>query len=281
MFNNLYRQLSRLGRNLTPKFDKSSHELGMLPSPVLVNSIPKSGTNLLMNIVFALPNARFVEDMSLASSVDKPEERLEFVRERIRDLSPGAVYTGHIPYSPAIADWILREGIQQVFIYRDPRDITVSGYHYIMERQPKHDYYELYASLKSDSERLLASICGIGEGRTKYKLSPSSIPNIKLVFDAYEQWLSDANTFSLSYEDLTEAEDNGMDVTEKMLHFLGVPFDEALVEMILSRGKDPNRSLTFRRGGSGAWKDEYSERHIEAFQLMAGDLLETWGYTWE
>src|SRR5574342_1291908 len=112
MFDNLYRHLSGLRRNLTHKIDESGPEMGMLSYPIIVNSIPKSGTNLLMNIVFALPNAHFVEDMSLASIVDEPEERMEFVKERVKHLSPGAVYTGHIPHSPAIADWICQQGIK-------------------------------------------------------------------------------------------------------------------------------------------------------------------------
>lgn len=282
LYNNVYRYVTGLRRDLFKKRDSSG--IGILSSPVLVNSIPKSGTNLLKNIVFALPNAHFVKDMSLASNVDMPKERLFFMKKRIPDLSPGCIYTGHIPYSPAIAEWISRQGLKQVFIYRDPRDITVSLYHYIMKEKPKrkrHAYYEMYAGLGSDSERLLGSICGIGEGRTQYKLSPSSMPNIKIVFDAYEKWLSDENTFVVRYEDLAGTDQNSMDVTEKMLNFLDVPFNKQLVENILALGKDTGKSRTFRRGGSGAWKEEYSETHIEAFRSISGDLLEKWGYSWE
>jgi sulfotransferase 6B1 len=281
VFNYAYRFSTRLIRAALQKAGKAQPETVYLSSPVLVNSIPKSGTNLLKNIVFAIPNAHFVKDMSLASMIDMPKERLVYIKDRISDLSPGCVYTGHIPYSPAIADWINKQGIKQVFICRDPRDVTVSLYHYVMKEKPKrHAAYEMYAALGSDSERLLGSICGIGEGRTKYKLSPSSMPNIKMVFDAYEKWLSDENTFVIRYEDLTGADENRIGTIEKMLSFLGVPFNQQLVENILILGEDTGKSRTFRRGGSGAWKEEYSEIHIKAFRSIAGDLLDKWGYSW-
>ncbi|HLO13708.1 MAG TPA: sulfotransferase domain-containing protein, partial [Anaerolineales bacterium] len=260
---------------------KSRAEVGHLSSPVLFNSIPKSGTNLLKNILVVLPNARVVGDLSLAAEKDQNDERLDLVKSRISDLRPGCIYGGHIPYSTAIADWLCKHEVKQLFLYRDPRDVTVSLHHYVMEKRKRHAYYELYASLGSNSDRLFGTICGVGEGQTVYKVSQSSIPNVKVMFDAFEKWLKDENTFPLRYEDLMNPIDNGAEVVTKLLEFLNVPYNQELVETILSRGKDPSKSRTFRRGGSGAWREEYSEKHVEVFRRVAGDLLERWGYAWD
>jgi hypothetical protein len=282
MRNELYRFLAKKYRKTFQRLGEKRLVIGYLPFPVVVNSIPKSGTNLLKNIVMALPNARHINDFSLAATKDDPLERLEFVTDRVSDLSPGCVYTGHVPYSQEIANWLRQHALKQVFIYRDPRDLTVSLYHYIMlDRESKHAYYELYAGLGSDAARLMGTIRGVGEGKTKFKASIHSIPNIRLVFDANEKWLSDDNTFAVRYEDLVDSQESCIATTEKMLDFLGVRFDKQFIDDILRLGKDPGKSHTFRQGRSGSWRAEYSQQHIDAFREVAGDLLDRWGYSWD
>ena len=282
----LHRLSTRLLRDV-------SNMLGLehgAPRPVLVNSIPKSGTNLLLNIVLAMPGTQYAGDLSLAAERDVPEDRLIFVKERILDLRSGRVYTGHIPYAIEIAEWLCEQGIKQLFIYRDPRDYTVSLYHYVMrEAQPRHAYYEMFSNLGSDSERLLGAIRGIGQGQTKYRLSPSSVPNVRLIYEAYMGWITDKNTFALRYEDLVrgragQRSNKAASTVMDILWYLGVirdTHDITLVDNILTEGMDPGKSHTFRRGGSGAWREEYTEQHIEAFRSVADDLLTELGYTWE
>jgi hypothetical protein len=219
-----------------------------------------------------------------------PEDRLVFVKERVLDLRSGRVYTGHVPYAIEIAEWLCKQRIKQLFIYRDPRDYTVSLYHYVMRKaQPRHAYYEMFSSLGNDSERLLGAICGIGQGQTKYRLSPSSVPNVRLVYEAYMGWVMDENTFAFRYEDLVGEEggqrsDKAVSTVMDILRYLGMIRDTygiTLVDNILTEGMDPGKSLTFRRGGSGAWREEYTEQHIETFRSIADDLLTELGYTWE
>jgi hypothetical protein len=69
-----------------------------------------------------------------------------------------------------------------------------------------------------------------------------------------------------------------------MLQYLGIANVEtnpSLVNTILTQGMDPNQSRTFRRGGSGGWKEEYSEQHIQAFCSVTGDLLSRLDYSWD
>lgn len=257
--------------------------------PILVNSIPKSGTNLLFNIICAIPgmwHSGWEYDMSLAVERHIPEKRLSFIQERLLDLSPGCVYTGHISYSPEIAEWLCKNKIKQVFIYRDPRDVTVSGCHYIMKDiHPRHEYYETYEKLGSDSERLLALIRGVGEGRTKYRWSATSTTNIRLVYEIFVRWTADSNTLAVRYEDLIDKTpcDNNKAVTtvRSILEFLEMPYNTKLIHEILSTGREPAKSQTFRLGRQGTWKEEYTEQHIRAFKEITGDLIEKLGYTWD
>ena len=83
--------------NLTEKLN-----IRKITCPILINSIPKSGTNLLKNIVLSIPGARPSIDLSLANETTNEKECLEYLREKINRFSPGHVYTGHIPYYPVV-----------------------------------------------------------------------------------------------------------------------------------------------------------------------------------
>lgn len=264
-------------------------------APILVNSIPKSGTNLLFNIMSAIPGSRHAgwqSDMSEASEKFDDQERFSFVKERIKDLRPGFIYMGHIPFSPEIAGWLRRKGIRHFFIYRDPRDVTVSLYHYIEKCHKmslkglwsEHYLYDLYEAMDDDAERLLATIVGVGEGRTRYKLSSISVPNIKLTYKVYKGWLTDCNTLALRFEDLVDRTceyDKTMTIIRNILCTVGIPWNEALARFILSQGTNPVNSPTFRRGKSGSWKEEYTAQHIQAFKALGEDFLENFGYAWD
>ncbi len=120
--------------------------------PIVVNSIPKSGTNLLLNILLSIPKTYRSSDYSLAGSY-KEKDRMQYILGQISDLENGAVISGHVPFFNEYADWLENKNLKQIFIYRDPRDVSVSLYHYIMEKTPKHDYYDMMATLESDENR--------------------------------------------------------------------------------------------------------------------------------
>lgn len=252
--------------------------------PILVNSIPKSGSNLLLNMIAAIPGTWYANEMYLAAEKHFPEDRLAFVQESISDISPGAIYAGHIPYSRNIAQWVEMQGIKQIFIYRDPRDVTVSAYHYVMNTQPRHPYYATYAKMESDAERLMAFIQGVGEGRTQYRWSVTSMPNIRLMYEIFMDWLSTPNTLAVRFEDIIDdanSDNKAVLIVRRILEFLEMPYSDRLITDILRIGRNPKSSPTFRKGVVGSWREEYTEQHIQAFNETAPGLLKQLGYRWE
>jgi Glycosyl transferase family 2/Sulfotransferase domain len=287
------RQLPVLWEELTAALSDSFRQtlvtwlptLRTLEHPVLVTSVPKSGTNLLMNMVRVLPGAHRQGDASLAAERHESADRLAYIQERVHETTPGAYYTGHFPYDDEVARWIAARGFKHLFIIRDPRDYCVSVCHYIMRDAPRrHAYYELYRSFGSDHERLMKVIRGHGEGRTQYRLGPTSIPNIRIHFEAYLGWLDREDTWTVKYEELISADgtvDPGAPARiGQMLSHLGLPGSEGLVRGVIREGMAPSRSRTFRKGGSGSWRRYFSPQHVAAFKQVAGDLLERLGYTW-
>lgn len=254
--------------------------------PILVNSIPKSGTNLLKNIVFSIPGTHPDVDLSLANETTNGGECLDYIRQRIVQFSPGHVYTGHIPYSPEVSSWLQENKVKQLFIYRDPRDVTVSLYHYIMrDITPRHAYYSMYSNFESDNERLLMAITGFGDGKNKFKVSNNSIPAIRLVYQSYLPWVkkNSADCFALRFEDLVGAEEKCKRKIEEVVRFINpyILINDNLLQNIRARGMDPRMSHTFRKGVINSWKDEYTQEHITAFRTSFDDsLLNEIGYDW-
>lgn len=254
--------------------------------PVLINGIPKSGTTLLENIVLSLPGTRRDIDLSLANETTNGKECLEFLRNKINQFSSGHVYTGHIPYSPEVSSWLQENKVKQLFIYRDPRDVTVSLYHYIMkDKTPRHAYYSMYSKFESDKERLLMAITGFGEGKNKYKVSNDSIPAIVLVYQSYLPWVLDnsSDCFSLRYEDLVGTEEKCKRKIEKLVRYINpdILINDNLLNEVRTKGMDPEMSHTFRKGVINSWKNEYTQEHISAFRSNFDErLLNELGYDW-
>lgn len=249
---------------------------------IIVNSIPKAGTNLLKNVALAIPGTRIVSDFSLATESSVPSEQLNFVLGKIKTLNPGDVYTGHVPYSPIFSDWLKGKNIKQLFIYRDPRDYAVSLHHYIMKNvEPRHAYYGLLDNLEDDSARLMAAIKGAGipiEGKNS---SPQHIPGVLRVFEMNYGWLADKNTLAVSYEDLVDPQ-NGPEAVRKIFRFLGFNLraETEIIQSVYEKGLDPKKSHTFRKGISGGWKEEFTPDHINAFKENAENIMEKYGYSW-
>ncbi len=276
----------RVGTGLLGSISRWQGITGQPQYPILVNSVPKCGTNLLLNIVLAIPGTKMIyRDMSHAAEEYGEESTLRLMRDNMLTLLPGQTYTSHITYSQKAAAWLEKHSVKQIIIYRDPRAYTVSLYRFIMRGGKKrHPYYEMYASMDSDSERLMKAFCGFGDGQTQFKASAMSIPSVKISYDAYIGWLQDPNVLSVRYEDFIASDgsytDTAADITLSIMSFLGMEADRQQAETVFTNGSDPQKSHTFRRGGDGGWREEYTEEHIEAFNQVSGDLLTRLGYTW-
>lgn len=260
-----------------------------LSSPILVNSIPKSGTNLLRNIILSIPGTLPATYVSRAHFVDDSHKRLQFLQARMELFDSGAVYTGHIRFSPEIAQWLRDKRIKQIFIYRDPRDYAISISHFAMRfasatEDWQHMLYSNFSTYQNNSERLLASIQGIGKGIDSYCIDDTSYPNIGSYYNAYKQWISDENVLAVRYEDFIKEDgldvDAGVETVKRILEFLELNERGKHIDPqdILLRGQEPDKSNTFRKGVSGQWREEYSEEHIAAFKAVAGNLLQELGY---
>jgi hypothetical protein len=250
----------------------------LLQKPVIINSIPKSGTHLLSNMLFSVPYSKMRGDATDADKFSDDSERFTFLKEQLTEFSEDTVFLGHIPYSKVIDNWLAEKEVKQVFVLRDPRDVAVSMHYYVMKSGEKHYHYPLYSSLQSNEERLLRVIQGFGEGETIYEVNKDSIPNLKLFYEAYLPWIESPNTYVVKFEDLINPEKKYKEV-QGLLRFLEITPSNQNIDRMIQRGQNPKKSGTFRKGKTGGWRDEFQDEHLESFQQVFGnDLLRKIGY---
>jgi hypothetical protein len=243
----------------------------------MANSVPKSGTHLLVQILEALPNVRNYD--SFIATVPPVRFRRRSDRtllRRIRWVVRGELVSAHLHYQPNLAEALKEHGCIVFFIYRDPRDVAVSEAHYLTHMNRWHRAHGYFARrLTSMDERIMASIHGIPSSEV-----PFDFPSIADRFAEYQGWLSRESVCAVRFEDVVG---RGRErAVESIVSFFcqraGYDGDRPRLLARLIESIRPERSRTFRLGMVGGWREVFSDAHCEAMKRVAGDLLIRLGY---
>jgi len=210
-----------------------------------ITTMPKTGSHLLWHILGMNKEESTVQDFLLT----RADGRL--IKTKCRFYPNGI--TGHIPYSRGAVG--LTANMHRFTLLRDPRDTIVSWYYYVDAIREGHPFerFVTHRGLKNyHGEKRLTEI----------------IKQLVAIFDDFLPWL-DERIIPLRYEELINAPEVAL---EPVAMALGEPLD-VLVERSLYRGSE-----TFRRGEPGAWREEFTEEHIEQFDALYGHIMDAWGY---
>ncbi|MGV0720489.1 sulfotransferase domain-containing protein [Mycolicibacterium elephantis] len=244
---------------------------------VFVNSVPKSGTHLLTQIVEGLEsNDDWGAFLNSSPSLTMREVPTEHVYRDMQKLVPGETARGHVFWHQSLADLIIKNGIVSYFIYRDPRDVALSEATYLTSMNRYHRMHRVYKNLSPD-DALMLSIMGWQECERRNIY----YPDIGTRYRRYMGWLTHQATLAVRFEDL-----RGSDFAEWTKRIVQHYVDNsghnanAADEMVLRAKKavNPERSHTYRQGRSGAWRQAYKPEHLEAIYKVAGPLLIETGY---
>jgi hypothetical protein len=248
--------------------------------PILFsNSFPKSGTHLLTQILAGFTALGPFVDSGLPAIVtyDGKDGRQRTEAEILHDLLrlyAGDIAYGHLHAADQVVEFMSQESVASFFIIRDPRDVLVSHVHYITDMAPNHILHNYYANeLSTFEERLRTSILGLPN-------APFHFPDIGKRLEPYLGWIDSDAVFVLMYENLInqqfEAVRSIFDHVIKHGFIPNVSVAEA-TEVLLA-GIDPKRSPTFRKGISGAWKDQVDAANKNLIKDSAGRALIQLGY---
>ncbi len=264
-----------------------------LPPPrVILIGPPKTGTHLLSDCLSSMPRMMFSgrhfalpeflargehreAQFDLASPPALDERRLNAFLGR---CPQGMFVTAHARFHPVLRDLIRELGFRQILLLRDPRDVVISNMFFIKREPwlPNHAYYARV--LQSDEERIMATIRGFG--RDVAIDHPRA--SISEIFEGYAPWLHDPSTLVVRFEDLVGRRGGGssekqVDEIERIGVFVGRPLSRERAQQIAQRMYS-EKSLTYRKGTVGDWRNHFTEDHRRAFKEVAGDILIELGY---
>jgi sulfotransferase 6B1 len=243
--------------------------------PVLVNSFPKSGTHLLLQIAEALPNTRdYGTFWASMPSYTFRERSVETMKSALDKVIPGELVSSHLFYDPVFSNILRAKNTVHYFIYRDPRDIVISEAHYLASMTKWHRLHPYFKALPSVEAQISFSIQGANAA------FPYDYPNIAERFKRYQKWLDDSNVMTIKFEDLVSAKRDA--IIQQMIDTYGSHchhiFDRDRLFQKALHNIDPHRSHTFRQGKSGGWRKVLTTSHQHQIKEVAGELLIELGY---
>jgi hypothetical protein len=245
--------------------------------PVLANSFPKSGTHLLDQIVAGLPDrvnyGSFLS--SLTSSFQLRQRSDRSVIRYIDGCAPAENVRAHLFYDARFAEQLEWLNFVHYFIYRDPRDVIVSGCHYLREMNPWHRLGKHFRACGTMEDAILLSIRGLSPSE-----SSDWLPNVGQRFALYEGWLQSPEVCAFRFEDLRGAK-QAEELERLVRHFASRCAEPPAVSESVDRvaaSIKPEKSHTFRKGRGGGWVAEFTPACKDAFKQVAGELLIRLGY---
>ena len=232
---------------------------------ILIIGYPKSGTTWLSRLIGELLQAP-VKGYWNASHHEPASEGLDRV-------SPYCCYKSHISYE----NLQKQEGIYKcIYIYRDPRDIALSGAHFFKPRTHKLFKLPVLSWLYKIYENLIVL------PQMKWKMSQDLVyGNARFAKALGLKWskhlrpyLADESIYSISYEDLHK---DTSTVLKKLAGFLEVQIGDEMFEYAIQRQSidrlkglaNTRKDKIVREGKIGSWK---SELPVKAKALLNDEL---------
>lgn len=262
-----HKPLSAVMRQLTPDAAYQNRP------PVVVNSLPKSGTHLMLQITRALPGIRYHGNF-LATSPSRTQRARspEVMARKVSGLLPGETLGAHLYHSAPVAKALRGVNALHLFIYRDPRAVLVSEMFYLSEMNRFHRMYKHFSRLTETEDRLKLALDGLDE---HYPAAPER-------FLPYAGWVTDPDTMALRYEDMV-GPDQPAHIAQVAARWRARAGAEAPahpgLEDALVAAVDPGKSHTFREGGTDRWRSKLSPAQVDLVTERLAPALERFGYT--
>lgn len=266
----IYRDISQYG--FAPGKLRLRFGFGSGPK-VLANSIPKSGTNLLMRALFLTPQLYRKLNRTVLS------DDLEKTIRVLKTASPNQVVAAHLYYSAALSNLIEELEFKNILIVRDPRDIVVSKYFYATYKDKRHYLHAYYQSISNDAQRITKTISGDAEFISS---KGSRFYGIDYILNQYIQWVDEPNCLIVRFEDLVGSKGGGgveeqVNTLSKIYKHIGLDMPEDNVVKI-ARELFTSNSKTFNKGEIGAWRNSFTSDHVALFKEVCGNHLVRMGY---
>lgn len=239
--------------------------------PIIVNSIPKSGTHLLLQLARAVPGTRYYGGfVAHAWSVTMRERTRQEIAFRLSHIVPGEVVGAHLYHDPEVARFLVERSAIQLFIYRDPRDLVLSEANYITNMNRWHRLHSVMKSLPDEESRVRALIEGI----------PGLYGDVGTRLRRFIGWLNEPDVIAVRYEDLQSSlhsvalRDLCRCIAQRAPVYGAADMLSEKMELAIA----PERSHTFHQGGSEKWRTQLSYDNLMSIERLAAREIVDLGY---
>ncbi len=261
---------------------------------ILINSLPKSGTNLVTSLLDQIPELKFqkitlnrnlrlhpvnffyqdwseVSFVGIDQPVKIPFKTLQYI---LRKLQDGCYTSGHIPYQENVYALLQSLDIRIIFVIRDPRDIIVSQVHHVLNRK-SHFLHQTYKRL-SEKQCLMTAITGCQKGNGD-KIANSIMEKL----DISLPWIQAKSVLTLHFEDIIGKQGGGdTEMQKQAIIGIGRHIDINInASEAASIGNQAfGRGNTYRRGQIGSWQQKFDHELKDIFKEKVGNYLIELGY---
>jgi len=241
---------------------------------VLVNSWPKAGTHLLLELV---RNIIGDGDWLADRDVKAPEGDAGFLTgldHRIETHRSGFAVKGHFPWSPEIQSGLQDREFRVLMIVRDLRDVACSTLRWMRDLSPDWPASRPLLKLPNDRRRLARVITGLTNDHPFDR--DSGIDWSAPLPARYERLTAWADHLPpgavLRYEDLLGAGGRAAQTVaiQRALTTLSLPADEPTIDRLAGAVFNPG-AVTFHTGSAGGWSAEFTPEHRRLFVESGGD----------
>jgi hypothetical protein len=206
----------------------------------------------------------------------KPERK--DILDLIQRTARGRFSAAHLWWSEEAAGLFREHSVKHIIMLRDPRDIIISDVFYIMRRK-KHHLHNYFASLPDVAARIRAYMTGIPAHHSSKGIA---FMNIKERFESYRRWCDEDFNLAIFFEDLIGPRGNSdrsrqLEQIQRISRYVNEPLTEKQRHKVADN-LFSTKSVTFRKGSPGAWKEHLTNENKSVFLEITGDLLEKLGY---
>ena len=260
-----------------------------------VNSLPKSGTNLLAKclLLFGYKERGHISAGTILDSTSRAYFRRLLwstssdgyllgvnspvmvrkppINSKLRKLREGQFMTAHVGYQQELLDAVIANGIVPIQVIRDPRAVLASFVPYVVGDK-NHFLNGLFAAM-SPNDRYKAVLDGVTENNSTQK-------SLQECCEALDPWMNTNDVIVVKFEDIVGEQGGGSDkkqltVLEQLADALKLPREK--IQQVAENLYGPGRH-TFRKGRIDSWKDEIPSRVLDRISTEMSEILDKWGY---
>lgn len=167
--------------------------------PVIANSIPKSGTHLLVQLARALPRTVYYGSfIAQQPSISLRMRDGAEIRSLLSRLAPGEVIGAHLHHDASVGRAMGKINAVHLMIVRDPVDVAMSEAHYLANMNRFHRMSREFRGLDHSAQIRVAL-----EGSSE---RPDLFGSLADRLGPYVGWLNDPQTCVVRFEDFSNRE---------------------------------------------------------------------------